>query len=324
MRRVLAQFALAALWVGAMGSSHIARAWWDTGHQVSATITWAELSPETRVKIAHLLAAHPDYATTFIKESTPEDQRGLMAFQMAAIWPDLVRNGPEAHTYSHPNWHYVDMPYALRDFKLPEPPVMKWSPDAEPENLSQAYAKCLADLKNEKLPDSQRAIALAWIIHMTEDIHQPLHAASLFSDELPRGDQGGNLVIVKAAGNVTNLHALWDGQLGGGEPLEVVGKKAEEVHKAHPRSEFAEKLKEKDLETWVKESFEQAKALAYLNGQLKFVTREQSSGNPNLAVPEVSEEYLAHAKSAAQADVALAAYRLADTLEAALGSAKAQ
>ena len=35
---------------------------------------------------------------------------------------------------------------------------------------------------------------LPWLVHLTGDVHQPLHCTSRFTKPQPHGDQGGNLV----------------------------------------------------------------------------------------------------------------------------------
>jgi hypothetical protein len=42
------------------------------------------------------------------------------------------------------------------------------------------------------------------------DIHQPLHAVALFNEQFPKGDQGGNLFLIKYNKNIGNLHKLFD------------------------------------------------------------------------------------------------------------------
>lgn len=46
------------------------------------------------------------------------------------------------------------------------------------------------------------------------DLHQPLHAASYYSDEFPTGDAGGNLWLVAGVNYTTELHAVWDSGAG--------------------------------------------------------------------------------------------------------------
>ena len=68
--------------------------------------------------------------------------------------------------------------------------------------------------------DTERALSLAWVTHLTADIHQPLHATTLYAFpafiRADRGDRGGNDVLVAGETSLRadNLHALWDGALG--------------------------------------------------------------------------------------------------------------
>jgi hypothetical protein len=54
--------------------------------------------------------------------------------------------------------------------------------------------------------DADRLKALKWVIHLVGDIHQPLHVGLA-------SDKGGNLFQVRAFGRGSNLHAVWDSEL---------------------------------------------------------------------------------------------------------------
>ena len=62
------------------------------------------------------------------------------------------------------------------------------------------------DTNNAKLMKSQ---ALRLYIHIVGDIHQPLHAATYYSEDFPNGDAGGNFFDIKYK-DYTQLHFLWD------------------------------------------------------------------------------------------------------------------
>ena len=55
-----------------------------------------------------------------------------------------------------------------------------------------------------------KSMALRLIIHFMGDIHQPLHDSNMFSKEFPKGDKGGNTILMKNHYTVKNLHSLWD------------------------------------------------------------------------------------------------------------------
>src|SRR5205823_4340914 len=57
----------------------------------------------------------------------------------------------------------------------------------------------------------ERAIALAWILHLVGDLHQPLHNAALFSNHFdgPSGDRGGNWILIgPAPGTGTHIAGI--------------------------------------------------------------------------------------------------------------------
>ena len=58
-----------------------------------------------------------------------------------------------------------------------------------------------------------RGVALRYLLHMVADLHQPLHTVSRCTPQTPQGDEGGNGFLLRAgssAGDVGNLHSMWD------------------------------------------------------------------------------------------------------------------
>src|SRR5207253_3232651 len=66
-----------------------------------------------------------------------------------------------------------------------------------------------ATLADSSAADTTRAVALAWVVHLVGDIHQPLHSSSRVTpaEPLPKGDEGGNTFHLD---DNRNLHAYWD------------------------------------------------------------------------------------------------------------------
>ncbi len=309
-------------------------AWNGTGHQTVADVAWDNLTPETKVKVTELLKQHPDYARTLMKETTPAgDKRDREAFMVAATWPDLIRSPSfgKSHELAHSNWHYIDIPYVIGDVKAPTDITMNWTPGKDPENAIQAIKKNAVDLRNSSLTPAERAIAMCWIEHLIGDIHQPLHAVSLYSRDFPEGDRGGNSMIVRMAGadgnsmRTSNLHSLWDGLIGGYIEIGEVEKIATQLEKDHPRKEFEKELAVKDVDQWALESLDEAKHVVYGDGKLPGGPRggrgesaSQTASQP--AVPPLSAEYLKNAHALAERNVTLAGYRLADVLNNVFGT----
>jgi hypothetical protein len=67
----------------------------------------------------------------------------------------------------------------------------------------EAIQRIKAELKKGGLDPKTEAEKLKMLIHMVEDIHQPLHVGT-------GTDKGGNDVKIEFFGQPTNLHALWD------------------------------------------------------------------------------------------------------------------
>jgi hypothetical protein len=58
--------------------------------------------------------------------------------------------------------------------------------------------------------DEAKSLALRLIIHYMGDIHQPLHCSDRYTEELPKGDKGGNAFALKYHYSANELHAVWD------------------------------------------------------------------------------------------------------------------
>ena len=56
---------------------------------------------------------------------------------------------------------------------------------------------------SEGASDAEKRRALRFVVHLLEDLHQPLHVGD-------RGDRGGNDLQVRFFEHGTNLHRLWD------------------------------------------------------------------------------------------------------------------
>lgn len=153
--------------------------WGRVGHRAIAIVAEERLSPAAREAVRRLLGG------------------GSLAD--ASTWADSVRSErPEASP-----WHYVNIP-VIDSVYRPD----RYCPRG---CVVSAYTTQLGILADRRRPVAERTEALRWVVHLLEDLHQPLHAGD-------RGDRGGNDVQVTFRGQRTNLHWLWDSQL-----LEALG-----------------------------------------------------------------------------------------------------
>jgi hypothetical protein len=307
-----------------------ALAWNYTGHRTIATIAYDELTPAVRAKVDAVLKAHPRYQKDLLgemPEGFPEPER--FAFAMAGYWPDIIRgqNNPMHFTHHKPSWHYINVRYQLPDWHPATAPSATTAPSTqpaasagEPGDVVSAIAKNKADLRNSSLSDAEKAVAICWLAHLVGDIHQPLHAATMYSAQFPDGDRGGNLFIVSVRRQNQNLHSIWDEMLGIQQSQVMINYLAGSIRTDPNLSrEALPQASKSDPEVWKQESNEIARAVAYRNGTLQGASADDVKRDPYMVVPTLPEDYIRTAEPVAIRRAALAGHRLADLLNAALG-----
>jgi hypothetical protein len=152
-----------------------AAAWGPTGHRVTAAIAERQLDHDTKAAIAGILGP----------ESVAE----------ASTWPDFMRShDSEFWQTESPNFHYVTIPKGKTYDEVGPPP------QGDALTALAHFTKVLKDT-NAALADRQMALRL--VIHIIEDLHQPLHVGN-------GTDRGGNSVRVAFMDEPTNLHSVWD------------------------------------------------------------------------------------------------------------------
>ena len=149
-----------------------AMAWGVQGHQVVAAMAKARLSPAARAEANRLLALEP--GATLLSVST---------------WADEQRS-PETAP-----WHYVNFPRGQCAY-TPE----RDCPDGQ---CVVGAIERQTEVLRSRAPDSERLLALKFVVHLVADVHQPLHAGH-------GDDRGGNTYQLQAFLQGSNLHAVWD------------------------------------------------------------------------------------------------------------------
>ena len=278
IRSLCALFAAAAFLLPAP-----ALAWGEYGHRTVAAIAMDNVSPNSRTVIRRLLKSAPLLGTP---------DCALRSIGDASVWPDCIRRDRDRWGYTSP-WHYqnVDIcqPFALK-------------PNCPDGNC--AYAQVERNMKilsNKTLPDNVRLEALAFLVHFTGDLHQPMHAGD-------RHDRGGN--DVKADYGIIpglNLHWVWDGPL------------AERAISTPPalvrRYSAAEKavIDQGTPEDWSREAWEASRDIAYSRAL---------DGDPCGPKPEdpvvIDEADVAASADTLRLQIERAGLRLADMLDTAL------
>ena len=154
-------------------------AWGVNGHRITGEIAYSYLTPKAKLALKQIL--------------------GNESLAIAGNFADFIRSDDKYAATE--NWHYMDVDKAM---SLPE---MKAYLEADTE--VDAYTKMkylMAELKKKDLPAATRTFDLKMLIHLIEDVHQPMHTAH-------KDDKGGNGVKLNWFGKPTNLHTIWDSEL---------------------------------------------------------------------------------------------------------------
>lgn len=287
--------------------------WHDEGHKLTAYIAWQRMTPQTREAVIKILRAAPEDSQLAafypIYGIEPEEMRKMEFFMIVPTWPDMLRNTAfpvRNRKYHHSNWHYYDTFWKQVNGK-----VEILSGFEEGGQALQQLAAAESTLRNGKSTDGEKAIAIAWMMHLTGDIHQPLHNSARVTDREPKGDSGGNLFLLTPEGtlpaNQLNLHTYWDGIPARSVPLkkgqgvrDYVVLMGEKMIKKHPFERFASNLQLSQYSEWHKAGFDLATTVVF---------------SPDLKRFEMpSDKYRKTAFKLAEKQIALAGYRIGETL----------
>jgi len=291
-----------AVVIGLGACPSLATAWNATGHRVVARIAWEHMTPRARARAVALLLGGPGVANlaSLRPAAGAAAERDALFFMSAATWADLVKNRHEAwNVYSHPTWHYADFYWDVVNGQPHDIPGT--GPDAE--NAGERITVFREELGSASVPDTAKAVDLAWLLHLVGDVHQPLHCSSRVTSRhpLPQGDRGGNAFHLD---DTRNLHAYWDDILDETvslptyeDSLAYATRIAHQLEVAFPPDSAANAS---DVDIWERESLHLAQTVVYA---------DLARGR----VP--SAAYLAQALNRAERQMALAGYRLANLLD---------
>ncbi|CAM2757353.1 3'-nucleotidase/nuclease [Legionella steigerwaltii] len=164
-------------------------AWNAAGHRIVAQIAYDNLSPKAKEMCHKYLRSRTDNTLN-------------SSFVSASTWMDDIR---WREVYWYDVMHYIDIPFSSDG--TPVPPV-------ESTNAIKTIKQAASVLSSKKTTPSDKKLALRMLIHITGDIHQPLHATTRVSAQHPKGDLGGNLFLLGVNPVGKNLHQYWDNGAG--------------------------------------------------------------------------------------------------------------
>ena len=140
---------------------------WDaSGHRLIAAIAYSQLTPQVRHTVDNL---------------TAQDDKGyppLARFLYAATQPDKWRQSDGGESAP---WHYLDTPWSVDG----TPAIPAASP-----NLLSIMQQSENTLTSNQASDAQKARALAYVLHLAGDAHQPLHCINRINAQFPTRRSG--------------------------------------------------------------------------------------------------------------------------------------
>jgi len=213
-------------------------AWWEYGHETVARIAWLEVNPQTRAELRRLLAQSGRLDTPTCAARTIEQ---------VSVWPDCIKTLRDRFSYAS-SWHYqnvnvcqaFDQESACRDGNCVSAQI-------------ERNQRMLAD---KTLPARERLFALAFLVHLMGDLHQPMHAGD-------HGDLGGNRVQASygAIAGRTNLHSIWDGYLADRSLSTPPGNAEGILSEVAPADRIA--MRAGTVTDWARESWQASRDYAY-------------------------------------------------------------
>lgn len=287
------------------------KAWWDPGHLIVAMIAYMQLEDSAKTEVDDLVKV------------LERDYPYVNHFAATGPWPDDLK-AEGVRTYD--TWHYTNIPYNPKGVALP--------PKAE-INVVWAINQMMKVLKSSRARPVDKARHLGFLVHFVGDIHQPLHSTTVYDNDLPAGNVGGNTFPLDTKA-WRNLHSLWDDGCGYlseyndinpyGEPKEALTKAeiarlwelATKIMEEVPKDDIVG-LEISDPDFWALESHKLAVSHAY-QGVNEINDRGRRIWLKPNGVP--SEMYLENAQKVVVKRLATAGYRLGEMLNAALGEDK--
>lgn len=248
------------------------QAWWAVPHKISAQIAYLNLTDKAKKEIDQII---PD-------------------FLEASNWADNIKTEQNIRLFDA--WHFTDIPYD---------PDRILTADQRNKILARNDALWFLNimipfLSGGECPKESKQWTFSTLIHVVSDLHQPMHATSLYSSKFPKGDRGGNRFKITEM-KTKNLHQLWDSVLelfsSRNETDEHIEKYARSLMHRFPRSSF-QNIEELNPRVWAMESQKIAIEHAY---QLREKTKP-------------SEEYIRRGREIACERLTLSGYRLAFVL----------
>lgn len=290
-------------------------AWDISGHMIVAQVAYSRLNTNAAAHVAQLASQ--------VSYDDGHTVHHYNAVNVAGWADDIKHSFTDPNKGHYKNWHFIDLGVPDSHLDLLTTPPSLTMTDGD---IVSALKKCVGVIQGQadsNIPDE--ATALALIMHLVGDIHQPLHcSAHYYAPGHPGNahDLGGNAIgILKFSDTYTNLHSFWDKAykvkrswltrvISSEKDLKTfsttpndpdVTTWAQAVINFAPAATVDLKP---DFEAWAKETHALGSSEAY--GKL--------SGDIETSPRTLTASYVKNARKVAQTQICLAGFRLAELL----------
>ncbi len=295
-----------------------AMAWDDVGHKITGYIAWQRMSPRARENVIKIFRSGPEDSdiSTFFMAFGPmsEEHKRLEYFMFMPTWADVVRDRAfpvRFSKYNKSDWHYTSEFWKQVDGKA----VIEPGKVADGQAVIQ-LANAENALRDPGVSIADKAVSLAWFLHLSGDIHQPLHTSSRITDREPEGDRGGNTFLLTPEATKreeqVNLHAFWDSIVGRNIPYnaglceaDYIRNVAESMMSRYSFEGSKSVLLLSKFSDWQKESFSLTSSDVFRADLVRFETPTDS--------------YRRNAYAVSEQRLAMAGYRIGETLNEIFG-----
>jgi hypothetical protein len=177
---------------------------------VTAALAYRTMSPAEKKGVEQVLSSHPKAAAwkrDCAREAT-DTELGRYFMMRTSILPDKIRRSGDL--YDHETWQYITDPLGP-DADHPDEPAL-----TNAENILDGIEASTELFGSEGGSPEVRAVYLSWLVHLTGDIHQPLHCGSVVNAGFNQreGDRGGNQFLIRPNTAAVKIDSFWDGLMG--------------------------------------------------------------------------------------------------------------
>jgi hypothetical protein len=312
------RLALVLALLGALAAPR-AQAWGKLGHEAIGTLTSQLLHETARLRVKKILGTDDLTEASVWLDELRSAGRGTGALAADADAAAFNKKFPDNHV-----WHFVNLPLETTVYSAS-------SRFAEANDVVHMINASIAVLegRSQKFTPAQ---ALRVLVHLVEDIHQPLHVGTGYFDfRNPRspklignpgertashGDLGGNKVLTGHS-KFDTLHSYWDTAI----VEKIAGTGSADKLAAHLRPTINSTVWHTPgdyhawAEAWATDSVHEAAAayhgIVFTNAK---VNGESERKSLEAIEADLPKDYETKQKPRAQAQLAKAAFHLAELL----------